>query len=96
MLVCGIAMTVLGFYGSPIAWGKYGDSKHKNFVYRPITNENMYTVEDISAQTTYPQEKVTDYINDLIAKRYITGFFFKDEKLILNTNKKKRKTRAKK
>lgn len=88
MLVCGIVMTVLGFYGSPISWGKYADCKHKAFVYRLITSENMYTVEDISAQTTYPPEKVTDYINSLISKGYITGFFFKAGKLILNTNKK--------
>ena len=88
MLVFGIVFTVAGFYGAPIIWIKYGDCKRKAFVYRLITSENMYTVKDIVAQTSYQEEIVNNYINSLLSQGYITGYFFKDGKLILNTNKK--------
>jgi len=88
MLVAGIVMTVIGFYGSPMCWIKFGESKKLALVFRLIYSENMYTVDDIATQTTFPREDVTAYINTLISSGYITGFFFKDGKLILNTNKK--------
>ena len=88
MLIAGIVMTVAGFYGAPVAWTKIGDVKRRAFVYRLIMQENMYTVTDIATQTGYTPEVVSDYIKTLISQGYITGFFFKDGKLILNTNKK--------
>ncbi len=88
LLVAGIIMTVLGFYGTPIIWVNYAEQKKLRVVLRLIVNENIFSVEELSAQLLMNQKNVTSYINSLIVKGYLTGFLFKDGVLKPNTNKK--------
>jgi len=88
ILIGGIVMTAFGFYGTPVLWIKYGESKRTALVQRLVYSENIYTVEDIASHASLTKEDVTASINKLIAGWYLTGFIFRDGKLILNTNKK--------
>ena len=88
MLVAGIIMAVLGFYGTPMIWISFANSKRLMTVLRLIENEHIYKVSDLASQLSYKERQINETINILIHNGYLTGYLFHDGVLEINTNKK--------
>lgn len=88
MLGFGIAFTVIGFYGCPIAWIHYSSKVRLRTVLRLIEQENFYSSEQIAAHLSLKEADVVRDINDLILCGFLKGYVFKDGVLRLNTFKK--------
>lgn len=88
LLVVGIILTVLGFYGAPICWSTYGNKKSLDVYLRLILFENIYSLDDIATQTNTNKETVKQNILNLIQKGYLKGYILREDYLELNTNQK--------
>lgn len=89
----GIAFTVLGFYGCPIAWVMYGESKFRASLVGAIEYEGSVTVEGLSAQFGKPKQKIVADIRKLMEKRYLAGYVFDGETLVYAQKKERPKER---
>lgn len=96
VLVLGIVMTVLGFYGSPMLWINFGELKRLKVVLSLILVENIYSSQEIAEHLSTKVETVNDDINKLIIKGFLKGYLFKDGYLQLNRNKKQKMEDVKK
>ena len=89
LLGVGIALVVIGFYGAPMLWIKFGEYKSMKSTLGAIENDNIYTVSDICEQTSKNNATVVGEINKLIEKRCLVGFLFKNkDHLEANNNQK--------
>ncbi len=88
LLVCGIILTVIGFYVMPILWVRYGERRGDRSLLYMIENDHLYTVKELSRQTNYPENEVRARIKRLILSRCLVGYLFQDDTLVLNTNEK--------
>lgn len=98
VLVVGIVMTVLGFYGAPISWAGYGGKCKKAQILHLILNENIYSVNDLTEQLaheSYDKKAITGILNSFIAKGYLKGFILKNGELVANNNQKRVSTKNK-
>lgn len=88
LLVIGIVFVVLGFYGAPIAWIKYGERKSLKSVLYSVCDEKIFAVNDLATQLNTNKKDIVGKINTLIEKRYLTGYIFKNQE-VLEPNYKK-------
>lgn len=88
LLISGIVMTAVSFYGCPVAWSLFATNKQYETVLRLVTEENMYRVDEMAAHLMKKPEEITSAINVLVSGGYLKGFVFKDGVLYLNTNRK--------
>ncbi len=96
LLIIGIVLTVVGFYGMPIIWLAYGQTKSYQIVLSLILDQNIYSVADISNQLSLNQKNVNAIIYKLIQKEYLVGYIFKNGVLELNRNVKQEKRHSEK
>lgn len=82
----GIACTVIGFYGTPIAWISYGSKRSLHRLVAAVYEEHIYTVKELSAQLSVPEANVRSQIATCINKRYLPGFIRNGDSLVLNEN----------
>ena len=87
MLVTGIILCVYGFYGTPMWFISYGETKGLRRVIFAIENEKIYSVKDIATQLQQPEKEVKEKINKAIQNNYLSGFLFDGENLKANNNK---------
>lgn len=87
----GIAFTVLGFYGCPLAWVFYGEARFRSTLVSAIECEGTVTVEGLAAQFGKPKNKIVADIRKLIEKRYLVGYVFDGE--VLSYAQKKERPR---
>lgn len=93
VMAIGIAFTVLGFYGCPIAWVAYGEAKFRASLVSAIECEGTVTAEGLAAQFGKPRQKIVADIRKLIEKRYLVGYVFDGEVLSFAEKKERRKER---
>jgi len=96
LLIVGIVMTVLGFYGSPILWINFGELKRLRMILNLILVENIYSAQEIAEHISSNVETVNSDINKLIIKGFLKGYLFKEGYLQLNRNKKQKMEDVKK
>lgn len=84
----GIAFTVFGFYGMPLLWVKYGLFFGMKRVVEAVTEEHLLSVSEIAMQLQIPNQEAKNRVLKALNKKYITGFVFDGERLMLNENKK--------
>ena len=94
LMTFGIIFTVLGFYGCPIAWVMYGDSRFRASLVGAIECEGAVTVGALAAQFGKPQKKIADEIRKLIQKRYLAGYVFDGNTLVYAEKKERPKERV--
>lgn len=87
MLTAGIVLCVYGFYGTPMWFITYGETKGLQRVIFAIVNEKIYSVKDIATQLQQNEKEVKEKINKAIQKNYLSGFLFDGENLKTNNNK---------
>lgn len=74
LLVLGIVMTVLGFYGSPMAWINYGKICSEKSIYFAITEDNLLSAKEIASNLGRQEKEIIELINHLISSRFLTGY----------------------
>lgn len=91
--IIGIAFTVIGFYGCPLAWVAFANYGPIVRIVYAVENECLYQVDEIAQYLQKKPKEVAATINKAIEKLYLEGYFFDGKTLSLNENKKlKRKT----
>lgn len=86
MLAIGIAFAVVGFYGSPIGWVRFGNAKQELTVVRAINFEHLHTVADLAQRLSINGKQASDMLNNCIRKGYLTGYIREGDTLVLNEN----------
>lgn len=81
LLVIGIIATVLGFYGSPFAWVKYGEQFPYISVLDCILTDNLLEIDSIATSLGKMPQEVLRIVNYLITKRYLKGYYVENGKL---------------
>jgi hypothetical protein len=75
MLILGIIGLVIGFYGCPFCWIAFSGLSPIFKVYRIIKNNRANSINEICSLTKLSEDKVKEYINDLIVDGYIISKF---------------------
>ena len=87
-------MVVLGFYGAPILWIKFGEIKTNKRILQAIEIDKLYSVKELASQLSTNEQDIKQRINYLILNRYLIGYLFKNEQeLILNEKKALNRTK---
>ena len=82
----GILLTVLGFYGTPIAWTTYGNFKRDVNIAESINTDGIREISVICNLYGLTPKVAYDTISKLIQKRYVKNLIFNASgtELILN------------
>ncbi len=83
MLAIGIVLCVLGFYGCPMLWVNYGDLKTKKSICNQISLDSIQEIDTLAEINNQQPQQMLKTINDLISKRYLTGYEIVDGKYIV-------------
>ncbi len=78
LLVCGIVLTVAGFYGMPLLWVRYGERRGDRFLLCMIEEDGITSLDTLCVQSGYPIENVRARIKRMIANRELVGFLLSD------------------
>lgn len=86
MFVSGIVMLVLGFYGSPLAWIRYGHLRKLKNIWLMIAEDNIYSLEILANQFASKVETMKSLVNELITKRYLKSYTIQDNFIVRLVN----------
>lgn len=87
ILGVGIAFAVLGFYGAPIAWVKYGPQKRYSRIIDAIKREGFRDVNDIARHLSMQPADVKSAVQVCIEKQYLTDYTIEDTKIVPLNNR---------
>ena len=90
LMAVGIAFVVVGFYGSPIAWVQFGAMKQLSAVVLAITEEKIFSVEELCSHFGKNEKEIVCFIEKSIEKRYLVGYKFNGRELVYNDNMNKK------
>ena len=93
IMTLGIIMTVVGFYGSPMAWVNYGHLVSSKSILYAIVDDNLTSASDIANNLGLNTEEIISKINYLIQKRYLTGYKLEENGKITKLEKQKQETK---
>ena len=91
LLVIGIIMTVLGFYGSPISWVSYGNLVVEKAVLYAITEDHIESITAISQNLGISENDAKAKVNHLMSNRYLTGYKLQEDGTLVAIEKPKEK-----
>ncbi len=86
LLIIGVICVVCGFYGMPLSWTAYGESKKLKRVVLAVESEHIYSVKAIATHLSVPPKVIKSYLQKCIDKGYLVGFLFDGENLNANFN----------
>ena len=86
LLILGILLAVAGFYCMPILWIRFADCGFTVRLVHAVTNQNLYTVSDLSAYLGKNEKQISTAVTSALSKGYLEGFLFTDGVLRLNRN----------
>lgn len=83
----GIALLVVGFYGTPIGWtAAYAPKKTLYRVVSAVMEEHLHTVQEIAVQLSLSEKDVRNRLDQCFQKQYLPGIKRNGDTLILNEN----------
>lgn len=82
----GIGLTVIGFYGAPIAWVSYGNARGLKRIVYAVVVENLYTVQEIAAQISQSEKYVRSKLTICFNRNFLAGFKREGDNIVLNEN----------
>lgn len=88
LMSIGIVFVVFGFYGSPILWLSYSGKRKTKRVVESIVEENLMTNNEIAKQLSMNEKDVKDEIYKAINRKFLVGYIYDGEKIILNDKQK--------
>lgn len=83
LLVVGIVLTVLGFYGMPLLWVKFGELKGKQKFCNQIKIDNVQSIETLAKLNNVEQDVMLKTVRGLIAERLLTGYEIVDDTFVV-------------
>ena len=86
VLGIGIAFTAVGFYGTPLAWTMYGSSRVLARIVYAVTEEHLYTVQEIAAQLSLSEKEVRAHLDKCFNKNFLPGYKRNGDTILLNEN----------
>ncbi|MFR5062649.1 MAG: hypothetical protein ACLTEK_06565 [Christensenellales bacterium] len=86
VMIIGIVATVFGFYGCPLLWMKFASLTGMKKLVVAVESDNLYTVRELCSVLNISEREARARLRSALSERYLTGFKFEDDKLILNTN----------
>ena len=86
LMGAGIGCTVVGFYAMPLAWISYGSARTLSRVVFAITDEHLYSVQEISAQLSMNEKDVRANIDKGFNKGFLKGYKREGDNIVLNEN----------
>lgn len=84
VMVAGIILTVLGFYGMPILWVQYGALGFKCGLQKMIKDDGIKNVSVLAASCGKDKKEVATAVRELISSRSLVGYVLIDDENILN------------
>lgn len=84
LMAVGIACSVSGFYGCPIAWTNYGGIRSLARLVFAVEEEHIYTVHDLAVQLSVSEKEVRKRLNTCFQKHYLTGYRKEEDRITLN------------
>ena len=93
LLVFGIVATVFGFYGTPRLWIKFSSLIGMKKLVVAVEQDNLYTVRELSSLLNLREGEIRKRLRDALSQRYLTGYIFENDKLVVNFNVKQAKTK---
>lgn len=88
LLILGIVFTVVGFYGTPLIWIKFGNDIQVARVVDAVLEEKLLSNREISQYLQKDEKLVKSMITTAIKKKYLTGFLYDGVTLSLNEKKR--------
>ena len=76
LLVCGIVLAVLGFYGTPLWWIQYANLRSKRGLYYEITEDGVTLIRELMMSQGTSEQEVVKSVNFLLKNRYLVGYVF--------------------
>lgn len=83
ILALGIVVTVLGFYGTPLMWIKFGELKSIQNICNQIVLDNLQEVNYLAKINNVDEKVMLKKLHNLITKRYLIGYEIVDDKYIV-------------
>lgn len=93
LMVLGIVLIVLGFYGAPMAWVSFGNLVSEKSVYFAIVEDNLLSTNDIAGNLGTKPEDIKQKINHLLQNRYLTGYKLEEDGKITKLKNQKTETK---
>ncbi len=87
LMVAGIVCTVIGFYGTPVAWVGFAEKNKLKRVVFAVTEEHLYTVQKISAQLQQDENTVRNTLTTCFNKGYLIGYVRDGDNVYPNNEK---------
>ena len=84
--VIGIACTVAGFYGCPVAWVVFGNTVSLSRLVEAVEEEHLYSYAELASQLSVSEKEVRARLQTCFRKRYLTGYKYGENALELNEN----------
>ncbi len=88
VLAIGAFMTVVGFYGTPLAWVGVHNKKRLKRVLDDIEGENYRSISRISGHLGMPVKEVNTHVLNAINKQWLYGFTIDGDKIVRIENLK--------
>lgn len=89
LLIVGIFFVVMGFYGMPLLWVKFGTASKLESIACAIFDDGLTNISEIASQAHSNDKETVVLIKTAIEKRIIEGFTFDNEKKALKPLKSK-------
>ena len=83
MLVCGILLVVVGFYGTPMIWINYGELRHTKKICQQITLDNTQEIKYLAEINNMQTDSMLKKVQELITKRYLIGYEIIDNSYVV-------------
>ncbi len=87
LLVLGIILVAVGFYGAPMIWIKYGENRANKRICQQITLDNNQEIEYLAQINNVSSENMLKKIQELITQRLLTGYEIVDNKYVVPKGK---------
>ncbi len=87
IMAIGIVFVVLGFYGSPIAWVRYGAQKKYTRIIDAIVREGFRDTAEIANHLSMPKKEVVEGVRACIDKQYLCGYTIGGDKILPINNR---------
>ncbi len=82
----GIGCIVIGFYGCPLMWVKYGDAVSYKRIVSAIAVEKIYSIERIASHLNIKVKIVVDKVDTCIRREFLIGYIREGDSIRPNVN----------
>ena len=82
LTIVGCVIAIASFYGLPLLWVSYTVWSHRCRIIEVVKTEYTYSYSELAKKCGRPVKEIADHIKYLVAKGYLIGFTYDNEKLI--------------